>query len=461
MATASRAPPFLWRCLLPDAAVTVRHLGAAGHGGGCGNAHPFTLQVPTGVGQTYCRVSVIEVSLTAMPSRATSPRIPDRRSVRKTPESGVIAERTRRRRIALVGGLHVGIETMFKNVEKSISTNPDIELQPVPIASYRRDWIENMFFFLPASMRGTLRYVVGTWPLFSTDIEAIWALLDIPLLPWSYTRNLRGRVALVYCTDSTPRQLRAFGSHYSYWGGRSDIKFRLREAAYSAYLRRASAVHAWTDWAARSLRSDYDVPESRLHVLPPGVDMSYWRPPAPKREPALPWVLFVGGDFERKGGELLLDVYRERLRGRCELHLVTRPGVVTPESGVHVHAGLRPNEVSLLRLYQSCDILAIPTRADCFSMAGLEAMSSGLPVVTCPVGGVAELFTGGREGYFVAPDDGHALAGALENLLDRPSLRTGMGAAGRELVARRYDAQVNTRRLIDIIDEVITRNRRT
>src|SRR5262249_34958095 len=114
-------------------------------------------------------MGVIEVSLRVMPYRATSPRIADGSSVRRTPGSSEGAERSRRRRIALAGGLHVGIETMFKNVEKSISTNPDFDLLPVPIASYRRDWIENFFFFLPGSMRGTLRHVVGTWPLFSAD----------------------------------------------------------------------------------------------------------------------------------------------------------------------------------------------------------------------------------------------------------------------------------------------------
>ena len=74
--------------------------------------------------------------------------------------------------------------------------------------------------------------------------------------------------------------MRAFGAHYNHWGGRSNAKFDLREALYRAFLRRIAVVHTYTEWAARSFREDYGLPADRVQVLPPGVDTTYWTPPA-------------------------------------------------------------------------------------------------------------------------------------------------------------------------------------
>jgi glycosyltransferase involved in cell wall biosynthesis len=175
----------------------------------------------------------------------------------------------------------------------------------------------------------------------------------------------------------------------------------------------------------------------------------------------LPRVIFVGGDFHRKGGDLLVDVYRKMFRGRLQLHVVTRRGQLDPEPGLNVHIGLTSNDRRLQRLYQDCDLLVIPTRADCFSIAGLEAMSSGLPVITCPIGGVAELFTHGHEGFFVPPDDGRALARALEALIDDAGRRQRMGRAARDLSLRRYDAEVNSRRLFDLLKTLVAKSSRS
>jgi glycosyltransferase involved in cell wall biosynthesis len=337
------------------------------------------------------------------------------------------------------------------------ATESEERLEPLTLSirSYRQDWIERLLPFLPISMRGNLRYLVGTGPLYGPrTLDAVWSHLDLPLLPWMLTRNLFAQVPVILATDSTPRQLRAFAGHYENWGGRSDRKFQLRERLYAACLGRAAAVQAWSEWAARSLREDYGVPASRVHVLPPGVDTDFWSP-RPRREDAgLPRILFVGGDFQRKGGDLLLDVFRSRLAGRAELHLVTGSGAAGAEAGVHLHGGFAPNDAGLPELYRRCDILAIPTRADCFSMAGLEAMACGLPVVTCPIGGVAELFTEGREGHFVAPGDGLALGAALDSLLSQAERRRRLGEAARALALRRYDARVNTRRLLELIESV-------
>ena len=354
-------------------------------------------------------------------------------------------------RVALVGGLHVGIETAFRNVVSAAELDPGVDALVMGIDSYEADRIERWLPFLPASTRAHLRYIAGTRSLFTMSRpDAVWAHLDISLLPWMLTRNVRGAVPLVYATDSTPRQVRAFG-HYGRWGGRSDRKFRLRDSLYGLFVRRAAALQVWTNWARRSLRDDYGVPAERIHVLPPGLDTSFWTPAELEAPRPVPRTLFVGGDFQRKGGDLLLDVYRQRFRGRIELHLVTRRGIIAQEPGVEVHRGLRPNDGSLRRLYRRSDVLVIPTRADCFSMAGLEAMACGLPVITCPVGGVAELLTDGREGFFVPTDDERALGDALEALVSDPARRRRMGAAARKLAIERYDGTTNTRRLLALI----------
>src|SRR6185437_782989 len=76
----------------------------------------------------------------------------------------------------------------------------------------------------------------------------------------------------------------------------------------------------WSTWAADSLRKQ-GIDEQRIRVLPPGVDLEQWKPrPFPATPPGSPMrLLFVGGDFGRKGGEMLLDMFHERLMGRCEL----------------------------------------------------------------------------------------------------------------------------------------------
>jgi glycosyltransferase involved in cell wall biosynthesis len=200
------------------------------------------------------------------------------------------------------------------------------------------------------------------------------------------------------------------------------------------------------------LVDDYGVDADKVHVIAPGSDVDLFDFPA--RQPnKTPRILFVGGDFVRKGGDLLLDVYRERLRGRAELHLVTG-GDVAEEEGVHVYKGLTANSPALLDLFRTADLFALPTRADCLAMVLGEAMASSLPIVTTTVGGHPEAVKSGETGFLTEPDDEDGLAAALETLIDNPGLRVQMGRSSHELGLQKFDARRNAKTILDLMQEI-------
>ena len=194
------------------------------------------------------------------------------------------------------------------------------------------------------------------------------------------------------------------------------------------------------------------MPASRVEVIPPGVDLAAWRRPDRPANP-VPRVLFVGGGFARKGGDLLLRWFAERGRGRCELHLVTGDAAAEGPHplGVHVHRGLGPNDEALRRLFWSSDVFALPSRSEPFGIVCAEAMAAGLPVVASAVGGITDIVEDGVSGRLVPADDPGALGAALDELLGSEPRRRALGDAGRRIAERRFDERVNGSRTLEIV----------
>jgi glycosyltransferase involved in cell wall biosynthesis len=75
-------------------------------------------------------------------------------------------------------------------------------------------------------------------------------------------------------------------------------------------------------------------------------------------------------------------------------------------------------------------------------------------VVATPVGGTPELVVDGETGLLVPPRDPEALAAALQRLLEDPDLARRLGEAGRTRVAERFTAAAQTRRILELYDEL-------
>jgi glycosyltransferase involved in cell wall biosynthesis len=103
---------------------------------------------------------------------------------------------------------------------------------------------------------------------------------------------------------------------------------------------------------------------------------------------------------------------------------------------VHFHGFV--DRAQLAALYARADVFALVSRAESCSMALLEAMAAGLPIVATEVGGNVELVRHQVNGLLVGTEDVAALQIALSSLAADPQRRLRFGAANRALVAQRY-----------------------
>ncbi len=258
-------------------------------------------------------------------------------------------------------------------------------------------------------------------------------------------------IPTIISLDATPINYDTVGAFYNHQSGGplERLKFRANVRAF----KQAVGLVTWCQWARDSLVNDYGVPPEKITVIPPGVDLSLWpqRPARTTRAAGAPLkLLFVGGDFTRKGGEILLACFQRHFQERCELHVVTQTPV-TPGPNLFVYHGVKPRSETLTRLYAEADLFVFPTLADCAPVAVTEALAASLPVISTRVGAIPESAQEGKTGLLVDAGNEEQLRQAIAWMLDHPEQREAMGRLGRRLVEAEYDAEKNCRRLLDLL----------
>jgi glycosyltransferase involved in cell wall biosynthesis len=281
------------------------------------------------------------------------------------------------------------------------------------------------------------------------------AASDVVVFNTQVPAALGGRLArarpYVVITDVTPVQYDAMASGYGHRADRTGPIASLKHRVNQNVFRHASHCIGWSSWAARSIIDDYGVDADRVSVIPPGVDTHEWRPVDRTPDDRFR-ILFVGGEFERKGGRQLLDAFGS-LPPRAELYLVTKSPVPAMER-VHVVDDLSPNDPRLMDLYRSSDVFVLPSLAETFGIAAIEASATGLPVIASSSGGLPEIVRNGETGLIVAPGDVRGLAEALQRLEADPELRRRLGVAARARAMEQFDAERNASKVFELIRQL-------
>ena len=327
----------------------------------------------------------------------------------------------------------------------------------LPLLPHNARWHLNTMWH---ARRGLDRLPTGSAVFFTGDFQVDTLAL------------LRGYRKYFY-TDLTMSLLRQMSPWYDDLTEGGAFR-RFKDWGERLTLQQFEGVFAMSRWAADGIARDFGVNPRRIHVALPGANLRRWEfvDRSDHRGPVR--ILMVGGEFARKGGHLLLD-WAERTSARgWELDIACWPSGLPPwvlaslgnpgpfdhASGslgtrlphVRVHCNLKANEPNLMALFRQADIFCLPTHADGSSIASLEAMASGLPVIVGAVGGIPELINDGTTGVLLRPSNAENLAAALDALIaDRPH-RLRLGRAGREACESFYNVERQVREIVSVMD---------
>jgi glycosyltransferase involved in cell wall biosynthesis len=249
---------------------------------------------------------------------------------------------------------------------------------------------------------------------------------------------------------------------------------------------------------AAALKRMFDglFPIERIHVLPNGLDFSNW--PIPTRvAQGRVRLLFVGHITFAKGFYDLILAYEKLRKSHPQLELWFAGETMDHErqrfrvaellDPVHqqyffehvteidtriqgfLESQQSHNANYLERIagdekraaFESADIFVLPSYTEGFSMAVLEAMSYGLPIVATRVGALQEILQDGEHGFLVPPRDPVALATALRRLIEDAGLRRRIGESNARNARAQYDVTLVARQLLGILESVTREENRS
>jgi glycosyltransferase involved in cell wall biosynthesis len=241
-------------------------------------------------------------------------------------------------------------------------------------------------------------------------------------------------------------------------------------------LEQSDMIIAVSEYTKTELKKYYGLTERRIRVIHNGVSVERFRPALDKAQAKVELglraedkvVLYVGRLYSRKGLFTLIQSIPFVVKKFKDVkYVISGKGLKGEVQKLAEHAAKLKVERNILftgyfpdaklpRLYQAADIFAFSTMYENFPFAVLEALSSGLPVVTTDVGGIPELVVDGQNGFLVKPFDAQGLAERILFLLESPRLCAEFGRNGRNTVIEKFAWQDVAHKVMSVYAEVLT-----
>jgi len=312
----------------------------------------------------------------------------------------------------------------------------------------------------PVTVFPTPRLTLGEYLSYSLNVSRRIKKVDLDLIHgqsmYSFGCALKKKFPLIVTTQG-PQIIEyktVLNSHATLNHILTDA-FSVIMEAYSS--RKADRVIVDSEEGKRTVIEKYGVDENKVRVIvKEGVNYEQFKPSSCDGN----IILFVGRLHERKGLDLLLPIFMEVLKEEEALLRIVGSGekekslrLQAERLGIQKHVeflGFLPDS-EMQKQYSEASIFVSPSRYEGFGIVLLEALASGLPLVTTKTGISSKVVEHGKNGFLV---DYENMGEAIVKLLKDKNLRKQMGIRSRE-IAKNYSWSSAAKRMITIYEELV------
>lgn len=218
------------------------------------------------------------------------------------------------------------------------------------------------------------------------------------------------------------------------------------------FYKKCKGIFTMGQWLVDDLVSNTGIDPGKVHAIGGGcnVDISAIDRSGKQSNK----ILFVGKEFERKGGEVVLEAFRilkKEKKPDAELYIAgpeNWPLPVEIPEGVKFLGLMRPEK--LAAYYNLCDIFVMPSRSEPFGIVFAEALIFGLPCIARNAFSMKEIITEGKNGYLIDEENPVELADKMHLLLHNEDIKSYV-ASHQEAYRKKYSWDTIAKFVLTII----------
>ena len=289
---------------------------------------------------------------------------------------------------------------------------------------------------------------------------------DAPLISIArnYSKDYKNQYAYMDLNPTCMRFIRKNQvelSDYLPFPKTSDKVLEWQEYFQLQSYKNTKALFTMSEWAREIIIKNSDVDSNKVYAVGAGINMDVSRIDYSKKQGNK--FLFIGKDFYRKGGDLIVRAFIE-LRKKyknIELYIAgpsSKPSVIPDEGNGITFCGTLPyNEIA--ELYNKCDFFCMPSRFEAYGIVVIEALVYGLPCVVRNDFAMKEMIQDGINGYCVDGYDIITLAQAMEKCLKNENMKRYVKNK-RDYYINEYSWDAVASRILSIIEKNENRGNR-